>query len=147
MKTSIKHIFIGFIQGLTEFLPVSSSGHIVLFGSMFSLDNLMLISIVAHIGTLFAVLFCYREKIINLIKRPKNSTNLNLILATIPSVVIVLIFNKKVESLFSIKSLMLGFIVSAFLLLIADFKPKYNKYIDKKSSIIMGISQGLVLCP
>ncbi|MBR1988001.1 MAG: undecaprenyl-diphosphate phosphatase [Clostridia bacterium] len=147
MKTSIKHIFIGFIQGLTEFLPVSSSGHIVLFGSMFSLDNLMLISIVAHIGTLFAVLFCYRNKIIELIKHPKNPTNLNLILATIPAVVIVLIFNEKVESLFSIKSLTWGFIISAFLLLIADFKPNKNKYINKRASFIMGIAQGLAILP
>ena len=147
MKTSIKHIFIGFIQGLTEFLPVSSSGHIVLFGSMFSLDNLLLISIVAHIGTLFAVLFCYREKVKNLIKNPKNQTNLFLILATIPAVIIVLLFNDKVESLFSINSLVWGFVISAFLLLIADFKSNNKKYIDKKTSILMGITQGLAILP
>ena len=50
MKNAIKYIFIGFIQGITEFLPVSSSGHIVLFGSLFEVDNLLLISVVAHIG-------------------------------------------------------------------------------------------------
>ena len=62
MKNAIKYILIGFIQGITEFLPVSSSGHIVLFGSLFELDNLLLISVVAHIGTLFAVIFCYRKR-------------------------------------------------------------------------------------
>lgn len=147
MKTSIKHIFIGFIQGLTEFLPVSSSGHIVLFGSLFDLDNLLLISIVAHIGTLFAVLFCYRDKIISLIKNPKNPTNLFLIIATIPTVIIVLLFNDKIDALFSTKSLVWGFILSAFLLLVADFKSNKNKYIDKKSSLVMGIAQGLAIMP
>ena len=72
---------LGVVQGLTEFLPVSSSGHIVLFGSLFELDNLLLISVVAHIGTLFAVLFCYRKKLIELVKHPKNPTNLKLIIA------------------------------------------------------------------
>ena len=71
MKNIINYILIGFIQGITEFLPVSSSGHIVLFGSFFELDNLLLISVVAHIGTLFALLFCYKNKIKELIFPPK----------------------------------------------------------------------------
>ena len=58
MKNIINFILIGIIQGLTEFLPVSSSGHIVLFGSLFNMDNLMLLSVVAHVGTLFAVIYC-----------------------------------------------------------------------------------------
>ena len=101
MKNIIKYTLIGFIQGLTEFLPISSSGHVVLFGSLFELDNLLLISIVAHIGTLFAVLYCYRKRIDELIKRPKNNTNLNLIIATIPTIVIVLFFNKFLEESFN----------------------------------------------
>ncbi len=147
MKNIINYILIGFIQGITEFLPVSSSGHIVLFGSLFELDNLLLISVVAHIGTLFAVLFCYKKQIWQLVKHPKNKTNLNLIIATIPTVVIVLLFNKFLEDNFSTKTLVWGFLISAILLIVADLKKDSNKHINKKSALYMGLSQGLALLP
>lgn len=147
MKNIIKYILIGFIQGITEFLPVSSSGHIVLFGSLFELDNLLLISVVAHIGTLFAVLYCYKDKIISLIKKPKNKTNLHLIFATIPTVVIVLLFNRFLEDNFSTRTLVWGFLISAVLLVIADLKKDGNKPITKRSALYMGLSQGMALLP
>ena len=147
MKNIIKYIFIGFIQGITEFLPVSSSGHVVLFGSLFELDNLLLISIVAHIGTLFAVLYCYRKRIFNLLRQPKNKTNLNLIIATIPTIIMVLLFNTFLEEHFSTSSLVWGFLISAILLVIADLKKDGNKMVTKKSALYMGISQGFALLP
>lgn len=147
MKNIINCILIGFIQGITEFLPVSSSGHIVLFGSLFELDNLLLISIVAHIGTLFAVIYCYRKKLSELVKQPFNKTNKNLIIATIPTVIIVLLFNKFFEDNFSISSLIWGFLISAILLVIADLKKEGCKPITKKSSFVMGITQGLAVLP
>ena len=143
----IKYIFIGFIQGLTEFLPISSSGHIVLFGSMFNLDNLLLISVVAHIGTLFAVIFCYRKRLYTLIRHPFNKTNLNLIIATIPTVILVLLFNTFFEDSFSTKTLIWGFLISAVLLFIADFKKDSMKPITKRSALYMGFAQGLALLP
>ena len=148
MKNIFNYIFIGIIQGITEFLPISSSGHIVLFGSLFELDNLLLISIVAHIGTLFAVLFCYRKRLIEIIRHPiKDKTFFHLIIATIPSIILVLIFNSFLEDNFSAKTLVWGFIISAILLIIADFKKESTKPITKKSAIYMGISQGLALLP
>ena len=147
MKNIIKYILIGFVQGITEFLPISSSGHIVLFGSFFELDNLLLISIVAHIGTLFAVLFCYRQKLLNLIKKPFNKTNLNLVIATIPTVIIVLLFNHFLEDNFSTKTLVWGFLISAIFLIIADFKKPGQKHITKKSAFYIGLSQGFALLP
>ena len=143
----IKYIFIGFIQGLTEFLPISSSGHIVLFGSLFELDNLLLISVVAHIGTLFAVIFCYRKKLWSLVRHPINKTNLNLIIATIPTVIIVLLFNRFIEDNFSTHTLVWGFLLSAIMLVIADFKKTNNKYIQKRHALYMGLAQGLALLP
>ena len=147
MKNIIKYIFIGFIQGITEFLPISSSGHVVLFGSLFELDNLLLISVVAHIGTLFAVLYCYRKRIFELIRHPKNKTNINLIIATIPTIIIVLLFNSFLEDNFSSKTLVWGFLLSAVLLIIADLRKDGNKPLNKKSALYMGISQGLALLP
>ena len=147
MKNILKYILIGFIQGITEFLPVSSSGHIVLFGSLFELDNLLLLSVVAHIGTLFAVIFCYRKQIVELVKKPFNPTNLCLIIATVPTVVMVLIFNNFLEANFSSHVLVWGFLLSALLLAVADFKKTNNKPINKRNALYMGIAQGLALLP
>ena len=148
MKNIFNFIIIGIIQGFTEFLPISSSGHIVLLGSFLNMDNLLLISIVAHIGTLLAVVFCYRKRIFNIIRHPKqDKTFFNLIIATIPSVIIVLLFNSFLEENFSTKSLVTGFIISAILLLVADFKKESEKKVDTKSALYMGISQGLALLP
>ena len=143
----IKYIFIGFIQGLTEFLPISSSGHIVLFGSMFNLDNLLLISVVAHVGTIFAVIFCYRKQLFTLIRHPFNKTNLNLIIATIPTVILVLLFNSFFENSFSTKTLVWGFLISAVLLVIADFKKDSINPVNKRSALYIGLAQGLALLP
>ena len=132
---------------MTEFLPISSSGHIVLFGSMFNLDNLLLISVVAHVGTLFAVLYCYREQIFTLIRHPFNKTNLNLIIATVPTVILVLLFNAFFEDSFSTKTLVWGFLISAVLLFIADMKKESFKPVNKRSALYMGLSQGLALLP
>lgn len=147
MKNILKYILIGFVQGITEFLPVSSSGHIVLFGSLFELDNLLLLSVVAHVGTLFAVIFCYRKRIAELIKKPFNPTNLNLIIATVPTVVVVLLFNKFFEKNFSTHVLVWGFLISAILLAIADFKKAGNKSINKRNALYMGLAQSLAILP
>lgn len=160
----LKYIFIGFIQGITEFLPISSSGHIVLFGSMFDLDNLLLLSVVAHIGTLFAVIFCYRNQLKELfcqfgqdfksvLKRkkiiPNNNTKLytSLVIATIPTIIMFLLFNKFFEKSFSTKTLIWGFLISAILLVVADFKSNGKKQINFKTATCMGIAQGLALLP
>lgn len=147
MKQFFSYIFIGIIQGLTEFLPISSSGHVVLFGSLFDMDNLLLISVVAHIGTLFAVLFCYRKRIFELVRHPINKTNLNLIIATLPTIIMVLLFNSFLEENFSTSSLVWGFLISAVLLLVADLKKEGNKYMNKLNSLYMGLAQGLALLP
>ena len=147
MKNIINFILIGIIQGLTEFLPVSSSGHIVLFGSLFNMDNLMLLSVVAHIGTLFAVIYCYRIRLKELIKKPFCETNIKLLIATIPTILIVIVFNGFIEENFTKSTLVWGFLISAVLLFLADLKKDSNSLLNKKSALYMGISQGLAILP
>lgn len=147
MKNILKYILIGIVQGLTEFLPVSSSGHIVLFGSFFELDNLLLLSVVAHIGTLFAVIYCYRKRLIEMVKKPFNLTNICLLIATLPTIAMVLIFHNFLEDNFSSHVLVWGFLLSALLLAIADFKKDGKKQINKMNAMYMGIAQGLALLP
>ena len=82
-------IILGMVQGLTEFLPISSSGHLVLVESIFNIENdILFFDLMLHLGTLFAVLIFYRNQIIKIIKKPFSKLTLNLLLATIPTVII-----------------------------------------------------------
>ena len=143
-----KYFVIGLIQGFTEFLPVSSSGHIVLFGKIFNINcDIILLSVVAHIGTLLSVIICMRKKLFEIVKRPFSPTTLNLLIATVPAVVIVILFNDLIDKLYGLYFLIYGFLITGILLIVADLiKPKYD-YVTKKHSFIMGLMQGLAILP
>lgn len=143
-----KYFIIGLIQGFTEFLPISSSGHIVLFGEIFNIDcDIILLSVVAHIGTLLSVIICMRKKIFEIVKKPFSSTTLNLVIATIPAVIIVILFNKMIDKLYGLHFLIYGFLITGILLTVADLiKPKYD-YVSRKNSLFMGLMQGLAILP
>lgn len=92
-------ILLGLVQGLCEFLPVSSSGHLYLiskltsgavgedtFGSFFT--------VMLHVATLIAVLFVYREQVLAILRHPIQKLTLHLIIATLPTVVFALILKK-----------------------------------------------------
>ena len=84
-------ILIGLFQGLTEFLPVSSSGHIMILNEWLNVNleggALQLFTILLHVGTLFAVLIMYRKAIIEMIRHPLKSDFKWLVVATVPTVV------------------------------------------------------------
>lgn len=143
-----KFFIIGLIQGLTEFLPVSSSGHILLFSKIFNVDcDILLLSIVAHLGTLFAVFVCMRKKIIALIKKPFSKQTLNLVIASAPAVLFVLLFSNLIDKLYGIHFVMFGFIITGILLLFAEnAKVKYLSP-NKKTSLFMGLMQGFAILP
>lgn len=68
----VKYIFLGIAQGLTEFLPVSSSGHLVILQKILGIDaNQIVISVVLHLGTLLAVVIFFWKDILNLLKNPR----------------------------------------------------------------------------
>lgn len=143
-----KYFIIGLIQGFTEFLPVSSSGHIVLFSEIFNIDcDIILLSVVAHIGTLLSVIICMRKKLFQIVKKPFSPTTLNLIIATIPAVLVVILFNDLIDKLYGLRFLIYGFLITGILLTVADLcKPKYD-YVTKKHSLFMGLMQGLAILP
>ena len=143
-----KYFIIGLIQGFTEFLPISSSGHIVLFSEIFNINcDIVLLSVVAHLGTLLSVLICMRKKIFDIVKRPFSPTTLNLIIATLPAVIVVILFNDLIDKIYGLQFLIYGFLITGILLSVADLiKPKYD-YIGKKSSLLMGLMQGVAVLP
>ena len=152
MREIIYTIILGIIQGLTEFLPVSSSGHLTLFAEIFGItENNLFTAVALHFGTLMAVVVFYFKDLIGLLKRENHSKLGNLVLATIPAGLFMLVINNSVEKMFnSSKFVAIGFLISAIILLIADIvgkKMKHTKPITWRSALVMGLSQAFAIFP
>ena len=147
--TIIEAIILGIIQGLTEFLPVSSSGHLVLFGKIFGVDgDFVLFSVLMHIATLLAVVVYFHKDIWELIKHPFSKDAIKLYLATIPTVLIVLLFKGFIEDSFGGGLLPFCFMFTAILLIVSQvLSKKQGKPITKTGAICMGIAQGIAVLP
>lgn len=148
-------IVLGIIQGLTEFLPVSSTGHLELFKAIFSVnigDCELLFDIVLHMGTLIAVLVIYFKKIISFFKKP--IMLLYLVIATIPAGIVGLIFNDMIEE-HLLNGLVCGicFLVTAVLLIVTEYVAKRNrekgliKPFGMKNAVCMGLAQAVAVLP
>ena len=168
----IQAIILGVIQGLTEFLPVSSSGHLVLFQHLFGLKEAELFfDISVHIGTLVAVLIFFRKDIYAIILSvlryckmifktgsfsPANEDSelrlaLLIITGSIPTAIIGLLFHKIADQLFS-SVLIAGsmLILTGIILFFTRFVKNSTKEVSLfslKDSLIIGISQGLAIIP
>lgn len=141
-------ILLGIVQGLTEFLPISSSGHLVLLKRIFGIQtDLIIINVFLHIGSLLAVVIYYRKTLWGLIKKPFQKTTLLLFLATVPTVIIVLCFNDFIESSFGGQYLAFGFMLTAIFMVIASFDFGNKGPINKKTATIMGVMQGIATLP
>ena len=95
-------ILLGFIQGVTEFLPVSSSGHLILAGGLVNLDNHFTLDVLLNIGTLSALIWCFRDRIkevLSLIRHGKYDIPIKLMVATIPAAVVGVTFSHNLADL------------------------------------------------
>ena len=118
-------MFLGLVQGLTEFLPVSSSGHLILFQRVFGIESdMIMFNIMLHIATLLAVLFVFRKRIWQLMKNPFQQTTYVLLLATVITVSFVLAFHDFIESTFTASILPISFMITAIVLFSTTFIPK-----------------------
>jgi len=141
-------IFLGLIQGLTEFLPVSSSGHLMLFQKLLNMpNNMLLFNIILHVATLCAVVIVFRKKIWQLIRHPLNKTNLYLIIATAITCTIVLIFKDLIDRVFTYKVLPVTFMLTAIVLFIVTFVKPRDKNIKMTTAITAGLAQGIAVIP
>jgi undecaprenyl-diphosphatase len=118
----INAIILGIVQGLTEFLPVSSSGHLVLLQRIFKIQEPSLFfDTMLHAGTLIAVLTVLWKDILDILKKPVQKLTGFLIIATIPAVIAALVFKDAIEDIFtSGKYLGVCFLVTAALLVTAE---------------------------
>ncbi len=143
-------LILGLIQGLTEFLPVSSSGHLILAQKLFGLQPDLFTNVALHCGTLFAVIIFYKKEIWQLIKRPFSKKGILVILATLPTVALALIAKFLVPEWLDGLLLPIGFALTFVLLIWSDLigKQKDNLLTMKKSTaVIAGVVQGISVLP
>lgn len=145
-------IFLGLVQGLTEFLPVSSSGHLVLFQRLFGItEGVLTFDIAVHLATLAAVISIFRKDILQMIKKPFGKLALLVIAGTVPTAVIGVAFNDLFDKLFETgASLGIEFILTGVVLLYADSVRTRNKGLDRMKfpdAVFIGTAQGLAILP
>lgn len=139
-------IILGVVQGLTEFLPVSSSGHLVIFQKLipgFSQPGILFDAIL-HFGTLAAVFYFFRKKIIRLSRK----YIVFLVIGSIPAVLAGLLFRKQFELMFS-NPRFLGYelLFTGLLNLFIDLPVKKKVNLNIKNSFLIGIAQAVAIIP
>lgn len=152
----VKAIVLGIVQGLCEFLPVSSSGHLLLFQNIFGItDSGLFFTVMLHIGTLIAVLIVYRKRIIELICHPVKQWRYWawIVLATCVTVIMQLVFGDIFESANDGRFLGYSFILTAVLLTVCDILRKSSKAeltvanMKWYHSAFIGFMQGVAILP
>ena len=151
----VEALILGAVQGITEFLPVSSSGHLVLLQKIFHIDEPgILFDVMLHVGTLFAVFAVLRKDILRLLQKPFQRLTAFLIIATIPIVVIAILARDIIENLFKTgEYLGFAFLFTAFLLFISDKISKHTRRSKNEYNttlfdvLIIGILQAVAIIP
>lgn len=114
-------IILSLIQGATEFLPISSSGHLVLFYRIFGIENnTILLSVILHLATLLSVVVFYRYELLALIKKPFSKPTLYLLISSVFTFIIALILMPLIENSFTGNSLPYFFILTSIILFLSE---------------------------
>lgn len=146
----LNEIILSIIQAVTEFLPVSSSGHLILYENLFSKPDLFFI-IFLHLASLLAVIIFVRKELFDLFTFKKNSRKLWIywIIATIPGALFGFLFKDVIEStLSSFLFLGIAFLFTGTILLLTKLaSSKNSSELNIKNSIIIGLFQVIALFP
>lgn len=146
-------LILGILQGLAEFLPISSSGHLKVAEAAMNLDGLpRLFDVCLHIGTLAAVFIVFRKDIWSIIRHPKQKMTLLIIAATIPTVIIAVLLEVILSDNFSSAFLGYGFMITGLVLYTMEIIPKEHqkKNLDSVTpldAVKIGCIQGLATLP
>lgn len=145
-------IILGVVQGIAEFLPISSSGHLLVLQRMFGIEQPgMTFDIILHLGTLCAVFAVFWKDIISLIKNPLQKMTGLLIIGTIPAIVAGFLFRDYIEAIFSQGFyLAAAFAFTGVLLLLADNITQVHKTereMTALDAIVVGCMQAVALPP
>ena len=156
----IHAIILGIVQGLTEFLPVSSSGHLeivkAILGEAKVEEESMLMTVVLHGATALSTIYIFRKDIAEIIsglfqfkQNEEFLFSLKIIFSMIPAAFVGLFWEDEIEDLFGGDLILVGcmLIVTALLLFLADKAKSTNKKISFFNAIIIGVSQAIAILP
>ncbi len=150
MTVLLQFALLGLIQGLTEFLPVSSSGHLVLLSSFFGLQESLFVSILLHVATLLSIFVVMRKEILCLVRKPFSKESQKLLISTLVTFLIVLLIYDFAKNSYFESYVPFFFMITACLLILTDLLAPKNiqpRELTTKQSVIMGIAQGLAIFP
>jgi undecaprenyl-diphosphatase len=156
----IDAIVFGIIQGLTEFLPVSSSGHLelakVILGDESVGKESMLMTVVLHFATALSTVVIFRKELLQIFKglfqfkwNDELKFSLKIILSMVPAAFVGVVFKEEIESLFGGQVLLVGsmLVLTGVLLYLADKAKKSEKDVSYFNAILIGISQAIAILP
>lgn len=156
----LEALILGIIQGLTEFLPVSSSGHLELAKAIFGDRSVpaqsLLFTVIVHFATALATVVIFRKEIAQIFRglfQFKNNEetrfSLSIIISMIPAAIIGVLYDDIIESLFSGQVLLVGsmLLVTGALLLFANNAKFGHKEVNYFRAFIIGISQAIAILP
>ena len=163
MNSILAAIILGIIQGLTEFLPVSSSGHLEIttfileaFGSKGLPDKNILMTVVLHAATALSTIVIFRNEVTQIFKgllqfkwNKEFRFSLKIIISMLPAILVGIIFNEQIDTLFGGRILLVGsmLIATGLLLFIADKAKNTTQSVSFGQSLIIGIAQAIAILP
>ena len=158
--SALETLILGIVQGLTEFLPVSSSGHLELvkaiFGSDYEQQQGLLVTITLHAATAFSTIFVFRKDIViilsDLLRFNRGESfnfSLKIVLSMIPAVIIGLFFEDFIASLFVGKVVLVAvmLMITGLLLFLADRVNENNKELNYSNTFYIGVIQAIAILP
>lgn len=149
---TVQALILGIVQGVTEFLPISSSGHLVLLQRILNIQtNGLLFVTLLHLGTLVAVVFAFRREVAALIHDPLSWTGKMILVALIPTAVIGALFEEFFEGLFqSPVTVGFEFVITGAVLWWMDSMNSGDKFEEDMTSgdaAWIGVLQGIAIFP
>lgn len=160
MEEILRAIILGVIQGLTEFLPVSSSGHLELAKFFMNDDSLaeesLLMTVVLHAATALSTILIFRKDIAEILSglfqfkwNEQTEFSAKIILSMIPAVFVGLMFEEQMEILFEKQILLVGFmlIITGLLLFLADRAKVTDRNVSWSNALVIGIAQAIAILP
>lgn len=156
----LEALFLGIIQGLTEFLPVSSSGHLELAKSIIGSHDMpkesLLFTVVVHAATALSTLVIYRKDVMQILmglfkfeKNEETEFSIKILISMIPAALIGFFLDSYIENLFSEQVLLVGImlILTGVLLFVANSAPKTKNGVSKMNALYIGIAQAIAIMP
>jgi undecaprenyl-diphosphatase len=150
----LKVIILGILQGLTEFLPISSSGHLAILEHYFNISEPVTLAVFLHFGTLLATIVYFFKPLRHILRgvftgdRPSRSYAGNICIGTIPVVAFVFFFKTSIERSFTdliLVALLLG--ITGAILILTGAVPRGDKKITWLSAVLIGVSQMFAVFP